>query len=252
MGKIYAILGMSASGKSTIERQLENRGIKRIISCTTRPMREGEVQGKDYYFISDDKFNSLKEQGDLYENTEYRGWHYSISKTLNNIDLENNDYVVVLEPHGYKQLVEKVGKDNIVSFYVYIGDKERLMRSIYRVPNPDLKEICRRYLSDLELFSNIDNEVDYCIENKFLLETTEQIYNIIRKEQLNSIVINVDDKVAVKKINDLNKANHLEHYINKNGTVFSYIHIDGIKKYKVIFKNNESAYFFSDELEIIN
>lgn len=250
MGKLYCLLGKSASGKSTVERLLEKKGLKRIISTTTRPIREGEKEGVDYHYISKDEFKALTNKGCLLENTEYRQWHYCIDKNFNQIDLQKHDYVCVIEPHGYQQLIQNLGKENIVGIYIYVDDKERLLRSLHREIQPDCKEICRRFLSDIDLFDKIEDKVDYCIENKLVYDTVEKIYKII---SYNQPIIPIGTKVKIKQIKNSKKASHLTSKINKIGYVYTnHIVLDGYRKYKILFDNNETAYFFGTELELLN
>ena len=88
MGKIYCLLGKSGSGKSTIEKLLEKKGLKRIVSTTTRPMREGEIEGIDYHFVNEWEFYNFSEQGNFLERSSYNNWRYAIDKEYNKIDLE--------------------------------------------------------------------------------------------------------------------------------------------------------------------
>ncbi|APH20920.1 TPA: guanylate kinase [Clostridium botulinum] len=249
MGKLYCILGKSASGKSTVEKMLEKKGERRIISTTTRPIREGEQEGVDYHYISEKEFEELKNSNSLLENTQYREWHYCIDKEFNNFDLSKNDYVCAIEPHGYKQIIQNVGKENVVGIYIYVEDKERLLRSLHREIQPSCKEICRRYLSDIDLFSNIKSEVDYCIENKLVYNTVNEIYKVIL---FNKPIIPNGSKVKIKQINNPKKAHHLIEHVDKIGQVYTnHVVLNGYRKYKVLFDSNETAYFFGNELEEI-
>ena len=66
MGKVFCIIGRSGVGKSTLERKVSERlNFKRLISCTTRPMRGGEKEGIDYYYINNDDFQKLQEDNQL-------------------------------------------------------------------------------------------------------------------------------------------------------------------------------------------
>lgn len=181
MNKLYCILGKSASGKSTIERLLEEKGLKRLISCTTRPIRENEREGIDYYYLTIPEFESLRINNQLLESTEYRGWHYGIS--INQIDMnDDKDYIAVVEPHGYRQIKEKL-EDKVIGIYITVQDKERLIRALNREVFPDVDEIVRRFISDKELFKGIELEVDYIFENWYSYEVVNNIMKIIKENR---------------------------------------------------------------------
>lgn len=79
MNKIYAIIGEAGSGKDRLAKTLvEERPdlFHGLISYTTRPPREGEVNGKDYFFISLSEFQDKVKNGDILEYTQFRGWWY--------------------------------------------------------------------------------------------------------------------------------------------------------------------------------
>ena len=181
MNKVYCILGKSASGKSTIERLLEEKGLKRLISFTTRPMRENERTGVDYNYITIQEFENLKSNGQLLECTEYRGWYYGINSSQ--IDMKDDrDYLAVIEPHGYRQIKEKLG-DKVIGIYITIQDKERILRALNREIKPDVDEVVRRFMSDKDLFKNIELEVDYIFENWYSYEVVENIMKIVKRNR---------------------------------------------------------------------
>lgn len=168
MGKVLFILGGSASGKSTICNKLvEETSFKPIISHTSRPIREGEEEGVSYYYINKKEF--LKEilKGNMIEFSIYNNWFYGIHKNSINSDF---DYIMVIEPKGYRKLKKKC--PNNMSIYIDVNDKKKLLRSLEREENPDCKEICRRFISDKQLFKGIEEEVDYVIENNGDLDDT--------------------------------------------------------------------------------
>ena len=155
---MLVLTGESASGKSSIEKYLvENYGYSKIVSYTTRPPREGEVDGVDYHFIDVEKFIALKEQGFFTELSMYRGWYYGIAKK----DC-TDDKVAVLTPHGLRQ-VKKLKDINVISFYIKVPRRDRLIQILQR--GDDVDESCRRSLSDVGQFDGIEDEVDFVICN---------------------------------------------------------------------------------------
>lgn len=169
MGKLFCLLGKSASGKTTIERELEKYGYKRAISTTTRSPRDKEVNGIDYHFITKEQFN----RDDFIEVADYCGHYYGLRKC--DVDISNQDMIVVVEPNGYYQLKDYFGKDNIIAIYLEVPDKERLLRSLYREPNPNVESICKRLLNDKETFKEFDDCGMYRVypmDNTRLLDTS--------------------------------------------------------------------------------
>jgi len=76
MGKIFCLMGKSSTGKDTIGKQiLKDANLKNIVLYTTRPIREGEVEGREYYFIDNQKFNELEDSGKVIEKRVYHTIH---------------------------------------------------------------------------------------------------------------------------------------------------------------------------------
>ena len=162
MGKIFYLMGKSSSGKDTLYKKLneENRyGLKSIVSYTTRPIRGGEQDGREYHFVSVDAFERMKDTGKVIEyrsyNTVHGIWYYFLADD-GQIDLENESYLLIGTLEGYESLVSYFGKDRIVPIYLEVDDGIRLQRALDRErsqPSPKYAELCRRYLADQEDFS---------------------------------------------------------------------------------------------------
>ena len=154
---MIVLIGESASGKSTIEEQLVNKGFDKVVSYTTRSMREGEIDGVDYHFISNEAFLQKVKQGFFVEHTNYNGWWYGMA-----VEDCTDDKVVVLNPHGYRQ-VKKIEELNVTSFYIQSSWRTRIKRMVDRGDN--MMEVFRRIISDDGQFTAIDEEVDFVIDN---------------------------------------------------------------------------------------
>lgn len=170
------LVGESASGKSSIEKNLvEKYGFNKIVSYTTRPPREGEIEGIDYYYISKSEFHRLKEQGFFAEVGYYNGWYYGTA-----IKDCTNDKVAVVTPHGLRQL-RKIDNIDIFAIYVNVPRRDRLIKILQRGDN--IEESYRRNLSDVGQFDGIQDEVDAVIENpnysKSIQTMTEEVLNLI-------------------------------------------------------------------------
>lgn len=175
---MIVLCGESASGKSSIEKNLvDNYGFEKVVSYTTRPPRQGEIDGIDYHFINEEQFWELKEQNFFAEVAQYRGWNYGTAKK----DC-TDDKVAVLTPHGLRQ-VSKLKNINVVSFYINVPRRDRLIKILQRGDN--IEEAYRRSLSDVGQFDGIEDEVDFVINNndyqKNIDEMTKEILNNLNK-----------------------------------------------------------------------
>lgn len=152
------LVGESASGKSTIEKELVDKyHFRKIVTYTTRSPREGEKDGIDYHFISEDEFLNLESKNFFCETAQYNGWHYGTARE----DCDDNT-VLVATPHGLRQL-KKNPDLHIVSFYIDVPRRDRLVKILQRGDN--IEEAYRRSLSDVGQYDGIEDEVDFIIQN---------------------------------------------------------------------------------------
>ena len=156
---MLVILGESASGKSTLQQMFieNNPQYKKIVTYTTRPMRDGEINGVNYHFITQEEFNKLLEQDFFIEHAQYNGWNYGTSKD----DCNEKNLVAVLTPSGLRAL-KRLNIDT-TSIHLYVDRRSRLINILLRGDNID--EAYRRNLSDVGQFDGITEEVDYVIDN---------------------------------------------------------------------------------------
>lgn len=165
MAKIFFVLGKSCSGKDTIFKKLkEDRelNLNTVTGYTTRPMREGEINGVEYFFVNNEELEALKNQGKVIEcrdyNTVYGVWSY-FTVDDGQINLEKGNYLYIGTLESYEQMVRYYGKEVVVPIYVEVETGERLIRAVNRErqqENPKYTELCRRFLAD---------EEDFCEEN---------------------------------------------------------------------------------------
>lgn len=147
--KILALFGESGCGKDTIQNWIVSNipNTHKIISCTTRPPREKEINGKDYYFIGLNEFVPHE----FIEYTKFNTWFYGTR--YSELD-ENKINIGVFNIEGIKSLTTN-STINVLPVRIKCDDKVRLIRALTREKNPDCYEICRRFLSDKEDFANI-------------------------------------------------------------------------------------------------
>ena len=157
--KIFALLGYMGVGKDTILKQVlkDIDDVKPIISTTTRPMRKGETEGVEYYFIDDTEFfrrgTDFVEQRIYHTKVKENGiekdatWRYGIERA----ELEKDDYlIVIVDSVGYKELKNYVGNGKIVPIFISAPQEELRARALAR---GDFEaEVDRRLKDDYERF----------------------------------------------------------------------------------------------------
>ena len=173
--KVIALIGEAGSGKDFLLRCVLSNfptTFNEIISCTTRPMRMGEVDGKNYYFLTDERFQQLIKEDQMLETAEFNGWYYGTMKQALSEEKVN---IGVFNPTGIRSLLKREDIELKV-FYVRAPAKKRLIRQLNREDNPNVDEVIRRYTTDKEDFSKIDFEY-YELTN----ETQEDLDNNVQE-----------------------------------------------------------------------
>ena len=162
MGKIFYIMGKSASGKDKIYSLLaanEELSLNRLVLYTTRPIRAGEEDGKNYFFVDDKKLKEFRKNGCLIEarayNTVHGIWTYFTADD-GQVDLEKADYLGIGTLESFTRMRRYYGEDAVCPIYIQVEDGERLSRALKREreqANPKYEEMCRRFLADQGDFS---------------------------------------------------------------------------------------------------
>ncbi|MFA9378535.1 MAG: guanylate kinase [Lachnotalea sp.] len=193
MGKIFYIMGKSSSGKDTIYKRILDKqtlNLQSIVMYTTRPIREGETNGIEYYFVNEEELMALEAEEKIIEvrsyHTVYGIWRY-FTVNDNQIDLKKNNYLIIGTAQSYCMTKKYYGDDVLVPIYIEVDDGIRLERAIRREKLqtiPKYEEMCRRFLADQSDFS--DEKLMECgIENRFnnnvLEECVSQVSKYINK-----------------------------------------------------------------------
>lgn len=162
MGKLFYIMGKSSAGKDTIfDAMIHNKelALHNLVMYTTRPIREKEEDGKEYYFVDDAAADELLRQGKVIEmrsyDTVYGIWRY-FTVDDEHTDLERYNYLAIGTLESFAKLKEHYGADKVIPIYVEVDDENRLLRAFKRECKPQNRkfdEMCRRYLADQEDFS---------------------------------------------------------------------------------------------------
>ena len=185
MGKIVYLMGKSSTGKDTIfKRLLEDSGLnlKNIVPYTTRPIRDGEKNGQEYFFVDEGNYLQLKEQGKIIEERTYHTfhglWRYF---TVNDgqVQQQAQNYLMIGTLESYLKLKDYFGADRMLPVMIELDDGIRLMRALNREMTQDApryEEMCRRFLADSVDFAEekireaeieirfINNDLERCLE----------------------------------------------------------------------------------------
>ncbi|WP_029323620.1 guanylate kinase [Butyrivibrio sp. AE3004] len=196
MGKIFEIMGRSSCGKDTIYKSLLERGkvdLKKVIIYTTRPMREKEQDGVQYFFCSIERYEKFRENRKIIEErtyeTMYGPWHY-FTVDDGQIDLSKGNYLIIGTVEMFKSMREYFGKENVVPLMISATDGSIMQRAMHRElkqEEPKYDEMCRRFLADksdyadeklkeagiMRTFNNDGDLID-CIEEieSFIIQET--------------------------------------------------------------------------------
>lgn len=197
MGRIFIILGKSATGKDTVYKHLlkqKELGLRKVVMYTTRPIRMSETEGEEYHFVEESRMAELMDEGRVIEHRSYDTvlgkWHYF---TVNDgqIDIDKGSYLMHGTLESYGQIRKHFGKDRVVPIYIEVEDGIRLIRAIKREQkqeHPKYAEICRRFLAD---------DADFSEENIKKFGITKRYRNM----DINKCLKEIEDDVKKLTVN---------------------------------------------------
>lgn len=194
MGKIFCLMGKSSTGKDTIYKALLDQndfGLKKIIPYTTRPIREGERDGREYRFCGEEQVRQFRQKNQIVElrayDTVYGIWKY-FTVDDGQIDLAADSYLLIGTLETYTKIRSFYGNDRVVPIYIEVEDGERLFRALAREreqKEPRYAELCRRFLADTEDFSEEKLKVagiTVRFENRAFQDTVQMVSEYIREQ----------------------------------------------------------------------
>lgn len=161
MGRIFCLMGKSSTGKDTIYKELleeKKLDLHKIVPYTTRPIREGEKNGEEYFFTDEEGILKLEEENRIIElrcyDTCFGPWKY-LTVNDEQIDLSKNDYLLIGTPESYLSMRDFFGKEIVIPLLIELDDGVRLQRALDRErqqSEPKYDEMCRRFLADAKDF----------------------------------------------------------------------------------------------------
>ena len=182
-GELIVFAAPSGAGKSSLIKEIisNNENIELSVSATTRSPREGEIHGKDYFFISDNEFNNLKTEEAFIENASVHGYQYGTLKSLVEEKLNNNIRVVLdIDVQGYNQISASI--ENIISIFIIPPSLDELRKRLL-LRGLDTEDVIEKRLI------NAKNELKYAksFENIVLNDDFNRAL-----EEISSIILSKD------------------------------------------------------------
>jgi guanylate kinase len=184
-GVMFVLSSPSGAGKTTLSRRLleSNAGVAMSVSVTTRPMRPGEIDGRDYYFIREDRFKAMVAAGDLLEHAVVFDHHYGTPREhVLHALAAGKDVLFDIDWQGTRQLAERCREDLISVFILppSLSELERRLRQRAQDSEAVVKKRMARATDEISHWQ----EYDYVIVNENLDEALVLIRKILEAERL--------------------------------------------------------------------
>lgn len=181
---IVVLVGKTASGKTTVANELCKHGYKKIVTYTTRPMRENEKQDVDYHFISNEQFNRMIKNNEFTEykryDTSHGVWSYG-SVVTSEQECSPKPYVIILTPQGLRDLSKRMSR--YIAFYLNVGFESQIKRLKKR--GDEEQQITKRLKNDAKDFENVLDIVDLSLWVDDEIASPQKIAKLIIKFILN-------------------------------------------------------------------
>ncbi|MGL4739916.1 MAG: hypothetical protein ACRC41_03820 [Sarcina sp.] len=178
---IYVLVGKSSSGKDTLMRAVmaKNKKLENPVSYTSRPIRQNEVDGVDYNFLTKEQFLTKLKNGELLEYREYKTiydaeevtWYYGLPFSAFEV---GKDYIVVIDFEGAKKLIKN--RDDVKIIYIDASDDVRFTRSLIRENIIDSED---ERVAEIKRRMEVDN-------SEFIKEELEKLSSMIIQNNRNN------------------------------------------------------------------
>ena len=176
IANIFYVMGKSSSGKDSIFKKIQEEApnLQTIVPYTTRPIREDETEGVEYFFVSESELSSMVREDKVVEVRSYETvhgvWRY-FTVDDGQIDLENDNYYLMIGTlESYDRIRKYYGNTKVIPVYIEVEDGERLERALKREraqKTPKYDEMCRRFMADNKDFSD-ENILECGIKKRYI------------------------------------------------------------------------------------
>jgi guanylate kinase len=184
-GLMFVLSSPSGAGKTTLSRLLMQKvgGLQMSVSVTTRPMRPGEVEGKDYFFVDQKRFDEMAARGDLLEWAPVFGKSYGTPRAPVETALsEGRDVLFDIDWQGTQQLREKAGPD-VVSVFILPPSAADLEKRLHTRAQ-DSDEVIRGRMDRASHEMSHWAEYDYIVVNENVDYAFAEVQSILKAERL--------------------------------------------------------------------
>ena len=174
----------SGAGKTSISKMLltKDKSLSLSISCTTRPIRKGEVNKKDYIFLTNEQFNQSKKNNKFLESANVFGYKYgTLKESVNNFFNKKRDVLFDIDWQGYQQL--KQSNMDVVGIFILPPSKKELINRL-RIRGRDTSNEMKKRMNLVQNEISHFPEYDYVVINDQLKDCVNKIKNIIETERL--------------------------------------------------------------------
>lgn len=194
MSFILTLTGPSCAGKTTLERKLKEVGFEPVISTTTRPIREGEINGENYYYVTREEFAELIGHDRLIEHIEFGGNCYGISREeIQRVFDNHKPIVIVVEPQGLKQIKEYSKKMGWEVYSVFVDNPPKVIAGRF----------LKRFIDDVKNATN-ENDIYKVYTSRLAdimtIEAAWRVEAYNSRSDLYSVVIDAFDETNDRQI----------------------------------------------------
>lgn len=183
---LIVVSSPSGAGKSTLCHMIVKNDplVKLSISYTTRKKREGEIDGKHYFFVDDNRFKKMEDDGDFLESAKVFNHSYGTPKKIVESELKNSHCILFdIDWQGARQIKEKFSKKNILTIFILppsLKELERRLRSRAQDSEKVVQERMKKACSEISHYK----EYDYLIVNDELNLCYQKICSIIEAKRV--------------------------------------------------------------------
>lgn len=182
-GLLVVYSGFSGVGKGTVMKEMLKReeSFRLSVSATTREPRPGEVDGREYYFLTKEKFLEMIEKDEFLEYAQYADNYYGTPKKAVE-DMLNEGYNVFLEieVQGGLQIMEKC--PDCLSIFIVPPSLEVLEQRL-RGRGTETEEVIEKRMKAALVEQEYTSRYDFVVENDIVEKTVDDIINIVKKEK---------------------------------------------------------------------